>query len=571
MTSPAARKEKTEPTPPAEVNLRGHALAPNLAALRRWMMEMIARGALVELVTAVLGLLQRMFEVNTELTARIANSSRKRPPNESLRRLQMELPLMFAPAANDVEGPPAPSEVELEGPPEPRASELEGPPAPPAPLKPKRRRRKKRGAKKPKRSKLPPSLKRKEERICVADGQRCCPKCGGRTKSLWTHASEKLEMEIALYFVRRVVRETVACIDCREYMCTADKPDEVVERGILGNDLLVEALVDHYDDAVPWERMERKAAEQGVPLKANTVASSVGAVIDLFAPVVDHIKEAALGADFTALDATRMPVLDPVHPLGIRSGALWLIEGDHRYACFVYAPSGHASHLEKLLEDRKLASVMCDGSPTNNCVERADGKRGGCNSHGRRGLVAALRGGDIRAARGIELYARLFEIEADAKEANDSLEARFTRRQEKSAPIVEELRVWIEESRAEVEPKSVLGKALGYMTRQWSRLTTFLRDPKMELTNNEVERDLRRWVLDRKSWYFVGHDESARRAADALTLLTTCRKMGLDPRRYLREALAKILAGERNLTELLPETFAHRLAASVPTSCRAAA
>lgn len=205
----------------------------------------------------------------------------------------------------------------------------------------------------------------------------------------------------------------------------------------------------------------------------------------------------------------------------------------------MYAPSGHASHLEDLLDDRKLASVMCDGSPTNNCVERAGGKRGGCNAHGRGGLVAALRGGDIRAARGIELYARLFEVEADAKEANDSLEARFTRRQEKSAPIVEELRVWIEESRAEVEPKSVLGKALGYMTRQWSRLTAFLRDPKMELTNNEVERDLRRWVLDRKSWYFVGHDESARRAADALTLLTTCRKMGIDPRRYLREALAK--------------------------------
>ncbi|MBX3210767.1 MAG: transposase [Labilithrix sp.] len=318
MTSPAARKAKAEATPPVEVNLRGHALAPNLAALRRWMMEMLARGALVELVTAVLGLLQRMFEVNTELTARIASSSRKRPPNESLRRLQMELPLMFAPAANDMEGPPAPPEVDLEGPPDPRASELEGPPAPP--LKPKRRRSKKRGAKKPKRSKLPPSLKRKEERICAADWQRCCPKCGGRTKSLWTRASEKLEMEIALYFVRRVTRETVACIDCREYMCTADKPDEVVDRGILGNDLLVEALVDHYDDAVPWERMERKAAEQGVPFKANTVASSVGAVTDLFAPVIDHIKEAALGADFTALDATRMSVLDPVHPLGIRSG-----------------------------------------------------------------------------------------------------------------------------------------------------------------------------------------------------------------------------------------------------------
>ena len=83
----------------------------------------------------------------------------------------------------------------------------------------------------------------------------------------------------------------------------------------------------------------------------------------------------------------------------------------------------------------------------------------------------------------------------------------------------------------------------------------------MDLTNNEVERGLRRWVLDRKTWLFVGHDASARRAADALTLLTTCRKMGLDPRRYLRETLAKILAGEKDPVALAPETLARALAA----------
>ena len=78
----------------------------------------------------------------------------------------------------------------------------------------------------------------------------------------------------------------------------------------------------------------------------------------------------------------------------------------------------------------------------------------------------------------------------------------------------------------------------------------------MELTNNEVERDLRCWVLDRKTWLFVGHEQSAQRAADALTLITTCKKMGLDPRAYLRDTLAKILAGEKSLTALLPETYA---------------
>jgi len=94
------------------------------------------------------------------------------------------------------------------------------------------------------------------------------------------------------------------------------------------------------------------------------------------------------------------------------------------------------------------------------------------------------------------------------------------------------------------------------MHRQWHRLTAFMRDPLMELTNNEVERDIRRWVLDRKTWLFVGHDVNARRAADALTIITTCKKLGVNPRTYLRKTLAKILAGEKSLIALLPETFA---------------
>jgi len=78
----------------------------------------------------------------------------------------------------------------------------------------------------------------------------------------------------------------------------------------------------------------------------------------------------------------------------------------------------------------------------------------------------------------------------------------------------------------------------------------------MEMTNNEVEGGLRTWVLDRKTWFFVGHELSARRAADALTLIRTCKKMGVQPRAYLRDTLAKILAGERKLAALLPETYA---------------
>ena len=551
------------------VDLRAHAVAPDLEAIGRFIREMIARGAIAELVTAVLALLQRMRELNTELMASIAAKSRARPPSETRHRLQLELPLLFATPANDTSGADG---ADLEGPPEPP------PPASTNPEKPKGERAKENRARSRDnhgRAVIPEHLPRVAGATFLVPAAECiCARCNKLTKSIAFKTTEKLTVRPCEFVVEQERVETRSCGKCHAYIVTARKPEEVVSRGVLGNELLVQALVDHYDNGVPWERMQQTARQQDVPLSANTLASSVGAAIDRFEPIVEHIKEHALAASYTALDATSIKVLDQEHPLGVRTGSMWLIEGDHAYAYFVFAATAEAWLIDELLRGRVLGSVMCDGSPTNNCVERAGGQRGGCNAHARRGLVKALRLGDARAIRGLDLFAKLFHVDAESRRLGESVDARFVRRQLESAPIVEELRVWTAAMREEVEPKSELGKALGYIERQWRRLTRFLHDPRMDLTNNEVERDLRRWVLDRKTWMFVGHDKSARRAADALTLLTTCRKMGVEPRRYLRESLAKILAGESDPVALSPEAFARAVAverAAAESAARAAA
>jgi transposase len=384
---------------------------------------------------------------------------------------------------------------------------------------------------------------------------RTCPHCAAECGHVTFKVTKKLELEPARFVVREDKREVVACQHCHEYIATAPKRDEVLDRGVLGEELLVQALVDHYQDAVPWERMERRAQQEGAPLSANTLAASCGRVIDLLDPIVRHIFKKCITSEHVALDATSLRVLDIDHPLGIRNGALWLIQGAHCYSYFMYAESGHAAHLEAKLAGYKLTSAMCDGSPTNNCVERAGAKRGGCNAHGRRGLVEALRGGDQRALEGVRLYGEIFHVEAESKRADETIEQRFARRQRESAPLIAKLKAWVEARSGDVEPKSTLGQAVGYIRRQWPRLTRFLDDPLMELTNNEVERDLRPWVLDRKTWLFCGHDESARRAADALTIITTCKKLGHDPRRYIRDTLKRILDGEKDLNALLPENY----------------
>jgi len=517
---------------------------PDLAEVKRFIKARIAEGAIAVLIAAVLALLERMRDLNTELHKRLEASRRKRPPSETLRRLQMELPFWGKKPDNDTA-----ENIPTEGPERPKQE------------------RKKRGPKQKDlhgRPKLPAHLPRVQDKRLVPEEQCTCPDCKVEAKHVtFKPGAEKLELEPARYVVKQVLNEVRACRSCHEYIVSAPRSDEIIDRGILGNELVVQATVDHYENAVPWERMERQARQQGVPLSANTLAATAGKMIDLFDPIVGHIFQKVVASKYFALDATSMPVLDIEHPLGIRTSTLWLLQGERAYSYFMYAESGHAHHIDTKLKGYKLASVMCDGSPTNNCVERAGGDRGGCNAHARRKLVEAVRGGDHRALAGLDLFASIFHVDAESRRAGESIAQRFERRQRESAPLVGELKAWVRDRRQDVEPKSALGKALSYIEKQWNRLTRFLHDPVLELTNNDVERGLRTWVLDRKTWMFCGNEQSARRAADALTIITTCKNLGIDPRCYIRDTLRHILDGEKNLNALLPENYRARTAQAV--------
>jgi transposase len=89
-------------------------------------------------------------------------------------------------------------------------------------------------------------------------------------------------------------------------------------------------------------------------------------------------------------------------------------------------------------------------------------------------------------------------VERQSAEAGDTAAQRFARRQEHSRPIVDELRAWIDAKKAMSPPKTPLGAALGYLDRQWKRLLLFLANGNIELTNNQVERELRKLVLGRR-------------------------------------------------------------------------
>ena len=65
--------------------------APDLGDVRAWLEEAIAALRFVDLVAAVVALVTRLRDLNTDLVAQLAQLRRARPRSETLRRLEGQL------------------------------------------------------------------------------------------------------------------------------------------------------------------------------------------------------------------------------------------------------------------------------------------------------------------------------------------------------------------------------------------------------------------------------------------------------------------------------------------------
>lgn len=505
------------------------AFAPDLDELRAWLHKMIAALRFVEMVTAVLALIGRMRDLNTELVVQLAQVRRKHPRAEALWRLEQQLVLPLAglivPSAPTRKDDTACSGHTNKT----RKGRHPGRGAPPAHL-----------PRVPVFNRVPPEL-------------RVCPQCGAQMTTVSHSSCLVLNVIPARVFVEERLDETIACPN-DDTIVSAVPPPQIVERGKLADTLIVEAVCDKYVEHLPVERQCVRFARAGVDVAPQTLGRSVASAIDLLAPVARLIEQQTRGPGLLGTDATGLPVLDPDAPEGIRNGTMWCWT-NARWVTFFYSPVGDSDSVKRFLGDNLERTVQCDGTSITTFLERSGGKRPGCWAHGRRRLVEAARAGDRIALEGVRIIARLFAVERESTCAGDTAEQRRERRGRCTRSILNELREWIDRQRAVIPPKTPLGKGLAYLDRQWPRLLLFLDDGNIEATNNRRERELRRLVLGRKNWLFAWLDEGAARTGNILSIIATCIAHDVNPRAYLHRVVHCIVHGwpQTKVRDLLPD------------------
>ena len=128
-------------------------------------------------------------------------------------------------------------------------------------------------------------------------------------------------------------------------------------------------------------------------------------------------------------------------------------------------------------------------------------------------------------------------------------------RQKHAKPILIKMKTWLDTSKDQVPPKSLLGKAINYCLNQWARLFNYIKDGHAGIDNNVAENAIRPFVLGRKNWLFSGTPEGARASALLYSLIETAKANKLEPYSYLRF-----------LFEKLPTTAAEEIRNLLPTN-----
>jgi transposase len=189
---------------------------------------------------------------------------------------------------------------------------------------------------------------------------------------------ETINIVPARFFIECRIDETVACPN-DDTIVSAPPPPAIVERGKLGDTLIVEATADKFIEHQPVERQCLRFARTGLRIAPQTLGRAVNAHIDLLRPLADLIATVTRSPGYLGTDATGIPVLDPKAAEGIRTGAIWAWT-NARWVSFFFSAHGDAQSVRDFLGEDLARTVQCDGTSVTNCIERAGGKRPGCRA-----------------------------------------------------------------------------------------------------------------------------------------------------------------------------------------------
>lgn len=377
--------------------------------------------------------------------------------------------------------------------------------------------------------------------------------------------TEQLDYEPARFLRRRTVRRKyVHRTDTDQAPVIAPLPECLQERGIAAPGLLAQVIVGKYCDHLPLYRQEQIFAQRHkINLPRQTLSRWMELAADWLKPIYEAIRTGVMAGGYVQVDETPIDYLDPGNGK-TRQGYLWTGSKPGGDVFFHWAISRAAACLDGIIPQDFTGTLQCDGYSAYRAfaTARQDAVTlAGCWAHVRRKFYESLESAPRTAGWILRQIQHLYAIESrlrGSRRGGTGAKLRQAIRAAQSRLIVERLQKILVHLKTQGRhlPQSPLGTAIDYTLGQWTTLTVFLQDGRVEIDNNLVENAIRPTALGKKNWLFIGEANAGERSAILYTLVENCRRRALDPYAYLRDVLSRLPhMTNRQIKEVTPSAW----------------
>lgn len=391
---------------------------------------------------------------------------------------------------------------------------------------------------KPRRKPLPAHLPRIRIEHDVPESEKRCP-CGCQRVEIGEVTSEQLDIIPAKVQVLVHVRKQYACRHCETGLSTAPLPPQPIPKSNASPGLLAHVTVSKFQDALPLHRQEAVLARAGIELPRNTLASWMIKAGTLVQPLINLLEDHLLAYPVLHCDETPVQVLQVPNKDPTSASYMWVRVGGlptQPIRLFHYAPSRAGAVAGQLLSGYRGYLQTDDYGGYHAVGGEAGITHLGCWAHARRKFVEAQKAGGKRgvpskADVAVGLIGKLYVIERQGKDLDPA--QRLALRQQEAVPQLRKIRDWLDRTLHTALPKGLLGKALAYLDKNWSKLTVYTEDGRLSIDNNAAENAIRPFVIGRKNWLFSATVPGAKASANLYGLIETAKANGHEPYAYL--------------------------------------
>ncbi|MBQ3245025.1 MAG: IS66 family transposase [Bacteroidaceae bacterium] len=334
-----------------------------------------------------------------------------------------------------------------------------------------------------------------------------------------------------------------------------------IYKGIAGPTLLAEILLQKYEYHLPFYRQVQQFRHLGFKASESTIDGWFKPTVELLKPLYEVLKSEIMKSDYLQGDETTVPVMDKsTHKMN--KEYLWLVRAvEQRLVLFHYNNGSRSGTVIEKLTEGFNGYFQCDGFDGYESAfkTRKDVHIVNCMAHIRRHFEQAIKENKEMAEHALKEIQLLYRIEHDCDERELTAGQRKQERQEKSKPIMQALKLWMETEGIKYSPSSLIGKAITYAYTRWDNMMRYLEDGRIRIDNNLAENAIRPVTLGRKNYLFCGNHEAAVSMSVVCSLLATCKAHEVNPREYLNDVIAKMpymqKASYNELLQLLPHKW----------------